>query len=435
MPVHRFRPLVVLLACAMLAALLPAAARAQVSGMVWYTLTRFEDAPDGAPIAASLPGLRFSASDGAQWLYGDVRSGRYNAPYPLPCPDFGAECAFAVNGNGFAWLGELPGVGRIDILDPTVTYVSAGFSTAEPLIVSAFSADGSPVDEQTVAPNLATGRLDPATLTAPAGRSIAYLLIRGGANRWIMDDLVIGNNQGLPPRPGQPPAERPAEPAFVTVVQRAAPNRTAAPDSRISLTIEVVNRGRGAARETMLILELNPQVVRLLDATFSTSAAWVSDLTPAAVTIRTGALPAASVVTITLDLYVLPSALIHTPIGGALQARWFDAAKGGTNSANLPVVVVGAVSGASDTLPLDVRATAPDAVTLTAAFFAPQEPVGIWYDTGGDVMSLTTLRADAAGRVVFTLDARDLPAGGSFVAAGHWSGLNGLGRLIDPPDS
>lgn len=440
---HRLRLLSALLALfTLLTAMPPVAVQAQSDEASRRTMTRFEDAPDGAPIGDSIPGVRFSASDGAVWSYGDVRSGRYNAPYPLPCPDFGGQCAFAVHANGFAWLGETPGVGRIDLLDPTVTFFSAGFSTAEELTVSWFSADGVAFGVQTIAPNLATGRLDPATLTAPAGRTIAYVLIRGGANRWIMDDMIIGSDQALPPRPGDPPpaepppVQRSAEPAFVTVVQRATPNLAAAPDSRLSLTIEVVNRGRGVARDALLTLALNPNVVTLLDATFSTSGAWVSDLTPTAVTIRTGALPAAAVVTITLELYVLPTALPDAPLGGQLTARWFDAVQGGTSTANLPIVVVGAASTASATLPLQLTAPDSDVVTLTAAFFAPQEPVGLWHDDGdGVVTALSSVRADADGRIDITIYTRDLPPGGFFVAAGEWSGLSGVAALTDAPQS
>lgn len=418
------RLLCFLLACCSMLVTLPAPVLAQSDGTPARSTIRFEAGPDGAPIADSLPGLRFTASDGAEWTYGDVRSGRYNAPYPLPCPAFGGTCAFAVAGNGFAWLGETAGSGRIDLLDPTITYVSAGFSTAEPLTVGAFTADGTPVGEQMIDPNLATGRLDPATFTASPGGSIAYLLIRGGANRWIMDNLTIGSAE-LPPRPGEPPAERLGEPAFVTVVQQPAPNRTAAPDSRVRLTIEVVNRGRGAAQDAVVTLELNPQVVRVLDAQFTTSAAWVSALTPTLITMRTGALPAEAVVTIMLELYVLPTAPLDAPIGGALTARWSDSATGGVRTANLPLLVVGALSSSSVTLPMQVALESSETAMLTAAGFAPDEPVGIWYDdAAGTVTPLTTVRAGAEGALAVGVSAAAVAPGGFFVAEGHWSGLS-----------
>ncbi len=439
---HRLWLLGVLLALGTLLTITPQApAQAQADGVNWLSLVPFENAPDGAPIADSLLDLRFSADAGAVWAYGDVRSGRYNAPYPLPCPTFGGPCAFVVTGNGFAWLGETPGVGRIDMLDPSVTTFGAGFSTAEPITVSAYSADGTVLGAQTVAPNLATGRLDPATLTAPAGRTIAYVLIRGAANSWIMDDLFIGGGPELPPRPLDPPAplptERAAEPAFVTVVQRAAPNLTAVPDSTVRLTIEVVNRGRGAARDAVLTLALNPDLLVLLNADFSHPHAWVSELTPSEVTIRTGTLPANTGLTIILELYVQPTAPLDAPLGGALQARWFDAAQGGISTANRTLLVAGTTNTATATLPLTVTPTAqPDTVTITAAFFAPLEPVGLWYDHGtGTVTALATLRAAADGRIDLPLDQSDLPLGGFFVAEGHWSGMRGVGTLTDKPES
>src|SRR5690349_14582901 len=66
----------------------------------------FEAGQDGAPIARTIPGLRFSLPGGGSWLYGDARSGKYDAPYP--------QGALAVDGNGFAWTGERAGEGRID---------------------------------------------------------------------------------------------------------------------------------------------------------------------------------------------------------------------------------------------------------------------------------------------------------------------------------
>jgi hypothetical protein len=412
------------------AAVAPGAVQAQPSEASWRVFVGFEQATDGAPIDATLTDMRFSASDGATWTYADVRSGRYNAPYPLPCPDFGGTCAFAVTGNGFAWLGDTSGVGRIDFLT-RITSFSAGFSTAEDLTVTAYSAGGAMLGAQTIAPNLATGRLDAATFNFADGTPIAYVLIRGGANRWIMDDLVIGADPALPPRPPPPPpAERPAEPAFVTVVQRPTPNLTAAPDSVVQLTIEVVNRGRGSARDAILTLAIDPDVVTLRDAAFSAPEAWVSQVTATEVVIRTGSLPAEAVLTITLQVYVLPTAVVDAPIGGALQARWFDGAGGGTYTANLPVLVVGATNAASATLPLHVAPAAqPGAVTLTADFYAPLEPVEIWYDSGtGTTMPLATVRTDAAGRIAVTVPAAELPASGFFVAAGHWSQLSGTGR-------
>lgn len=387
------------------------------------TTIDFEGGADGAVIGAAIPGVQFSNSSGFDWTYGDARTGNYNAPYPADCPSFGGQCAYAVSGNFFAWMGEAAGVGRIDFIDASTTYFSAGFSTADTLTVGAYSAAGTLLASQTVAPNLRTGRLDRATLTAPAGSTIAYVLISGGSNRWLMDDLTTDATVNVTPDKTRS--------ALVTVVQRPSPSISAAPGGVVTIVIEVANRGRGRAINATITLATDPALVAVLDARFSRSGAWVSSLTPQAIVIQTGALASSTdLVTITLRLRVLPGAPAGAAIGARASFTWRDGVSGGSGRSNLPALVVGAADQDSPTLPLTVTA---DAVGLSysSAIFAPLEPVGVWYNTpDGKAVPVATLRADLNGQVSGFLRTAGLAPGSySLVVSGEWSLLTSVGTF------
>lgn len=415
LPLHVLGGLVLVLAL-VVGGLAPSPAQAAL------TTLDFENGADGAVIGATIPGVQFSNSAGFDWTYGDIRTGRYNAPYPANCPDFGGQCAYAVSGNVFAWMGEAAGVGRIDFIDATTTFVSAGFSTADTLTVSAYSAAGALLATQTIDPNLRTGRLDRASLTAPAGGNIAYVLISGGSNRWLMDDLTTDATVSAP-------VEDRTRTALVTAVQRPSPSVSAAPGGVVTVVIEVANRGRGRASNATITLATDPALLAVLDARFSRSGAWVSSLTPQTIVIQTGALAARTdVITITLRLRVLPEA----PAGAALGARasftWRDGVNGGAGRSNLPVLVVGAADQDAPTLPLAITGGA-GSLTYTSAIFAPFEPVGVWYNTpDGRAVAVATLRADLNGQVSGLLSTAGLAPGSySLVAAGEWSLLTSVG--------
>lgn len=129
-------------------------------------------------------------SFGAGWRFGYVRSGRYNAPFPESCPDFGGTCAFAVNGNGFARVSGAS-AGVIALPDGVVSF-SAAASTSDPLAFTAFAANGAVLGSALVEPNIFTGRLDRVTLTAPPGQAIATVEVSGTRDTWLIDDVQYG---------------------------------------------------------------------------------------------------------------------------------------------------------------------------------------------------------------------------------------------------
>lgn len=414
----------------LLAALLPWAAPAAAQGLATHSYG-FEDELDGTAIEDRLPGLAFT-SDGAPWRFGDVRSGTYNAPYPEACPAFGGPCAYAVRGHGFAWLGASGGSGTITITGGAATGFAAAFSTSGALTITAYDPDGQELESRQVAPNIRTGRLDTVSFSAPA---IGAVRIAGPANAWIMDDLQLE----LPADPldGQTIVTPTRSPAEVTVVQRVteAP-ATLAPGSTLTLTVIATNRGRGQATNVWITLPLDQAQVDLRDARFSRATAWVSRISPEAITIETGTLHSkGDVITATLTLAIVPQAAAGHSFGGRLGYRWLDHARGGMGRSNRLSLAVG------DPAPPAVAALETDEAGATlgprrfsAAIFAPGEPVAAWYHApDGTVVALGRVTADSEGRAEIAVTLRGLPPGSyQLVAAGVWSALEASADFTVP---
>jgi len=284
----------------------------------------FESAPDGAAIANSIPGLRFSVAGRGSWFYGDVRSGKYDAPYP--------QKAFAVDGNGFAWTGQQAGEGRIDFTAGTATFFAAAFSTKESLSIAAYNRKDQQIAAQVLRANANTGRLDTVRLEAPGGQGIAYVLISGTRNRWIMDNLETDVLASAP--------EKHRQAALVTVVQQPSPSAAASPDSTISYSIVATNRGKGQASNTIISVPFDPGKLRVVDARFSRAGAWVSKLLTDTLEIQTGPLGGGGdTITGTLRLAVQPGVAAGALLGERLSFRWSDSTGGGAGRSNLPVLI------------------------------------------------------------------------------------------------
>src|SRR4051812_28099987 len=79
-------------------------------------MLRFEQGADGA--METIPGVQLTTDTGRPWIYGDVRTHKYNAPYPASCLDRPAGlshpvCDYTVGGNVFIWTGFIGKESRI----------------------------------------------------------------------------------------------------------------------------------------------------------------------------------------------------------------------------------------------------------------------------------------------------------------------------------
>ncbi len=142
----------------------------------------FEDGVDEATIKSNIPGIIFTTTQGHDWIYGDWRAG-YNGPYP--------DGAYYSNGHFFAWLGPNQGAGRIDFTGATATYLSVLTSTASGLTMDAYDSDNNWLANSGWADsNINTGEMTKLTVAAP---NMAYVLVHDTGNRWLIDDLEIGD--------------------------------------------------------------------------------------------------------------------------------------------------------------------------------------------------------------------------------------------------
>lgn len=396
----------------------------------------FETGKDGAPIRDTIPGVVFTTALGGDWVYGDVTTGAYNAPYPADCPDFGGVCQFAVSGNVFAWLGDQPGPARIEFTQGPGTFFSASFSTADDLTIVAYTAQDQRVGAQSLSPNTGTGRLDQVDIVAPASQTIAYVLISGTPNRWIMDDMAT-DAPGVPDqRPGSPTPEETVEdaeePAFVTVAQYPDPNIAVRPGGIVTYTVVVTNQGAGSAEQVSLSMPYDPAVVQVLDARFSQDDAWVSAVLSDTLVLETGRVSAdGGVVTATVRLAVLPQVPLGTQLTGRLLVEG-DGVEDGRDRSNQTTLVVGSSDHSQPFYALSASpARGPSGATyvFSSAIFVPREPVTFWYRTpAGSDVEVGVVAADADGVVTLPLTTTDLAAGTySMVAYGNWSSLTSVG--------
>ncbi|NTU79737.1 MAG: hypothetical protein HGA45_10105 [Chloroflexales bacterium] len=390
----------------------------------------FETGRDGARIA--VPGLALTGADGAAWVYGDVRTGAYNAPYPADCSRRPANiarpvCDFAVSGVGFAWLGQPGREGRIAFTMGTATYVEANFSTGTTLQLVAYGPRGEVVDAGAVLANNGTGNLDRVRLEGDAGEPIASVVIRGAPNFWLMDDFAT-DAPGVPNELGGPDT---ADPAHVVASQWLSLSNDPALGRLATYTVAMANVGTGDAEDAIVTLPFAPADLRVLDAAFSRNGPWVSSLVSDTLTLRSGPLPRdGGVITATLRFQLLRDFPADEAPGRRLAVTWSDRAGGGHGQSNLPFSVQ---PGGDPRLSLTVAPEAGPAGathTFTSGLFVPAEPVALWYDTPRGVVEVGRITADGEGGIRFEFVTGGLAPGRyTMVAHGVFSGLTALGAF------
>jgi len=158
----------------------------------------FESGIDGVEIESSIPSVKFTTTSGLNWAYGDIRTGQYNV-YP-----YGGQ-SYETNGNFFAWLGVTGDVGRIDFVGGGATYCSALVSTHSGLTLDAYNSEGALIASSGWANgNIGTRTFTRLTVDAPAGQTIAYVMVHDTGNYWLIDDLCTDANKAVIPVPGRP---------------------------------------------------------------------------------------------------------------------------------------------------------------------------------------------------------------------------------------
>lgn len=154
----------------------------------WSVLTQggfmdFEDGVDDLPIRSTIPAMTFTTTMGYDWVYGDIRTGKYNVnPY--------GSKAYECHGNFFAWLGPNQGSGRIDFTGATAESISMLTSTAYGTYLDAYDSSGNLLASSHAGSNIGTGTLSEIAVTAS---NIAYVIVHDTGNYWLIDDLRVSD--------------------------------------------------------------------------------------------------------------------------------------------------------------------------------------------------------------------------------------------------
>jgi hypothetical protein len=155
----------------------------------------FEGGIDEIEIESTIPSMEFTTTGSLNWVYGDIRTGKYNV-------DHTGVNGYVTNGNFFAWLGTLGNQGRIDFLGGGASYCSVLVSTASGLTLDAYDSDNTLIATSGWAGNNTfTGKFTRLTVEAPAGKTIAYVMVHDTGNFWLMDDLCTDANKAVIPVP------------------------------------------------------------------------------------------------------------------------------------------------------------------------------------------------------------------------------------------
>lgn len=153
-----------------------------VASVATAGLYDFEDGGDGLVVSSPDPTMVFVQTGGADWIYGDWRTGDYWGPYP--------DGPYYSFGNFFAWLSPDQFKGRINFPQGT-TYFSVRYSSADEISIKAYNSLGVVVDQATGAESLDIA--DMGTLIVEAD-AIAFVEIIGAfpgfGNYWLIDNAA-----------------------------------------------------------------------------------------------------------------------------------------------------------------------------------------------------------------------------------------------------
>ena len=236
----------------------------------------------------------------------------------------------------------------------------------------------------------------------------------------------------LPPRPPiNIPVRLDPPNATISVGMTAMPNTLAAPGSVVEVTLKIANHGRGAAKNSTVVLPFDPSVVSVVDATFPEGQAWVSELGENYLEVRTTQVDAKSSIVGTIRFRVTDTAPIGADVLMRATYRWAD---GDSRYSNAPFLAVGNRDLNRQNVPL-AMSESPNGFYFYSNIFIPNEPVGLWYNTpDGQAVDLGIFFADNSGVIdLELLIGSDPPGDYSLVLYGNWSGLTSVGYYTLTP--
>lgn len=140
----------------------------------------FEGLPEGQVLGEVIPGVKFTTTDGQDWLVGTWSSNNYNGKYP-------SGGAYTSQGDAWAWLGIAQGGGIIRFTEGKATYFSCLTSTYSGVQVDAYDEyDALIASSGSATNNVNTGTMDRVTVKSEY-RNIQYVIVHDTADYWLID--------------------------------------------------------------------------------------------------------------------------------------------------------------------------------------------------------------------------------------------------------
>ncbi len=157
-----------------------------------YGLENFESGTNGSPIVSTIPGVKFTKTDGHDWRTGDWGAG-YNGKYP--------GGAYTSGGRKWAWLGPSQSSGKIDFTVGKASYVSVYTSTFSGLMLEAYTDEGVFLENSGRANNnVNTGKMTMLSVSRPTA-DIGYVIAHDSGNFWLIDWLCTDAGVTVPNNP------------------------------------------------------------------------------------------------------------------------------------------------------------------------------------------------------------------------------------------
>ena len=140
----------------------------------------FEGLSEGGGLGEVIPGVKFTTTDGQDWLVGTWSSNNWNGKYP-------SGGAYTSQGDAWAWLGMAQGKGIIRFTKGKATYFSCLTSTYSGLQVDAYDENDVLIASSGRATeNINTGTMDRITVISDY-RNIQYVVVHDTGNYWLID--------------------------------------------------------------------------------------------------------------------------------------------------------------------------------------------------------------------------------------------------------
>jgi len=139
----------------------------------------FEGLQEQTILGELIPGIRFTTTDGQDWLVARMDSGNYNGKYP--------NGQYTCQRNACTWLGMSQGSGIIRFTEGKASFFSCLTSTYSGIVIEAYDEnDNLIVSSGWAADNTETGTMDRVTVVS-ANQDIQYVVVHDSGNYWLID--------------------------------------------------------------------------------------------------------------------------------------------------------------------------------------------------------------------------------------------------------